>query len=121
MKECEIQQALAAMAAREGFLVAGLVELDGGFVWRAEGSLELCDAVVSTVSDYWRLYKRSQGVFSALGHLNVAMFFHKGGRITVCECGPAMLLVVITEPQNQIDWERWKKDYTHIARLIKNF
>lgn len=121
MRERALQLALADMAARKGFLVAGLVELEGGMVWHAEGSQDLSDVVVSTASDYWRLYKRSQKVFSPLGPLNVAMLFHRGGRITICECGPAMLLVVITELRNEIDWELWKKDHAHLARLIKNF
>lgn len=121
MKERELQKTLAVMAARKGFLVAGLVELDGGMVWHAEGSAELCDAVVSIVSDYWRLYKRSQKAFSELGPLNAVVLFHRGGRITVCECGPAMLLVVITELRTEIDWELWKKDLAHISRLIQKF
>lgn len=121
MNAAAIKQSLADMAARKGFLVAGLVELDGGMVWHAEGQQPLCDAVVSTVSDYWRLYRRSQDTFAALGPLNVAMLFHRGGRITVCECGPLMLLVVITELRNEIDWALWKQDHAHLAHLIKSF
>lgn len=121
MKEREIQQALSNMAARKGFMAVGLVELDGGMVCHAAGSPDLCDSVLSSVSDYWRLYKRSQQVFSGLGPLNAAMFFHRAGRITVCECGPLMLLVVITELRNEIDWALWKQDHARLSHLIKDF
>lgn len=121
MRERALMTMLRDMAAREGFLVAALVEIDGGMVWHAEGAAALSDAVVSTVSDYWRLYRRSQATFAELGPMNVAMFFHRAGRITVCECGPDMLLVVITELRNAIDWELWKKDHARLAQMIKAF
>ena len=121
MREQAIKQMLGSMAARKGFLAAALVELDGGMVWHAQGAAALCDAVVSSVSDYWRLYRRSKNTFSVLGPLSVAMLFHKAGRITVCECGPEMLLVVITELRNEIDWELWKQDHAQLTHLIKTF
>lgn len=121
MNEAAIKQSLADMAARKGFLVAALVELDAGMVWHAEGLEPLRDVVVSSVSDYWRLYRRSQSSYEALGPLNAAMLFHKAGRVTVCECGPDMLLVVITELRNEIDWTRWKQDHARLMGLIKAF
>jgi predicted regulator of Ras-like GTPase activity (Roadblock/LC7/MglB family) len=121
MREHAIREMLRSMAAREGFLVAGLVEIEGGMVWHAEGSESLSEAVVSNVSDYWRLYRRSKDAFATLGPMNVAMLFHRDGRITVCECGPDMLLVVITTLRNEIDWELWKQDYARLAHLIKTF
>jgi len=49
------------------------------------------------------------------------MLFHRAGRITLCECGPDMLLVVVTELRNEIDWELWKQDHASLAHLIKTF
>jgi predicted regulator of Ras-like GTPase activity (Roadblock/LC7/MglB family) len=121
MREHAIKEMLRSIAARKGFLVAGLVEIDGGMVWHAEGQEALSDVVVSTVSDYWRLYRRSKDAFSTLGPMGVAILFHRSGRITVCECGPDMLLVVITKLPNEVDWDLWKQDYARLAQLIKSF
>ncbi len=110
------------MAGQHGFLAAALVELDGGMVWHAEGAPDLCDAVVSAASDYWRLYRRSQPVFEKLGNLHVAMLFHRDGRITVSACGPGMLLVIVTDPRQQdIDWEQWKTAHARLEKLVSAF
>lgn len=121
MKTGNLQDTLRDMASRHGFLAAALVELDGGMVWHAEGSASLCDAVVSTASDYWRLYRRSQQVFAELGPLNVAILFHRQGRITISPCGSELLLVVVTELQKDIDWESWKKEHAQLCRLVETF
>ncbi|WP_137921120.1 hypothetical protein [Hydrogenophaga sp. 2FB] len=122
MKTLQLQEALRAMAGQHGFLAAALVELDGGMVWHAEGAPDLCDAVVSAASDYWRLYRRSQPVFEKLGNLHVAMLFHRDGRITVSACGPGMLLVIVTDPRQQdIDWEQWKTAHARLEKLVSAF
>lgn len=121
MKTELLHQALRAMAGQHGFLAAALVELEGGMVWAAEGDAGLCDAVVSTASDYWRLYRRSQEAFSELGGLRVAIFFHRNGRITISECGPGMLLVAVTELQQDIDWEQWKTQHAQLTKLVGSF
>lgn len=121
MKTKMLQASLREMAAQQGFLAAALVELDGGMVWHAEGNSALCDAVVSTASDYWRLYRRSQEAFSALGGLHVAIMFHRHGRITISECGPGMLLVIVTELRKDIDWEHWKSQHAQLCKLVGSF
>lgn len=121
MNAAEIREALRAMAERPGFLAVGLVELAGGMVWHAAGAPEFDESVVSAVSDYWRLYTRSRKTFASLGDLSVAVLLHRAGRITLCECGSGMLLVSITSRGLGADWETWKQDQAHLARLVNEF
>lgn len=116
-----LRVALDDMATQRGFKAAALVELDGGMVWHAEGEAALCDAVVSTASDYWRLYRRNRDVFASLGDLQVAILFHRGARLTVCECGPGLVLVIVTEKGVDVDWERWKKAHAQLSKDLKSF
>jgi hypothetical protein len=116
-----LHQALRAMAEQRGFLAAALVELEGGMVWAAEGDAGLCDAVVSTASDYWRLYRRSQEAFSELGgvegcHLFSPQWPHHDQRMR-----PGMLLVAVTELQQDIDWEQWKTQHAQLTKLVGSF
>ena len=119
MRPESLREALSDMAAQRGFQAAALVELDGGMVWHAEGDAALCDAVVSTVSDYWRLYRRNREVFSPVGELQVAILFHRAARITVSECGPGLILVIITDRDADVDWERWKKAHARLSKDLR--
>lgn len=116
-----LRDALSDMASQRGFKAAALVELDGGMVWHAEGDRALCDAVVSTASDYWRMYRRNRDVFAPVGELQVAILFHRTARITVSECGPGLILVIVTEKTADVDWERWKRAHARLSKDLKSF
>lgn len=116
-----LREALRDMALRHGFVASALVELEGGMVWHAEGDVPSLVEVASSCSDYWRLYRRSDRLFANLGELRVAVFFHGQARITVCECGPGMLLVVITAEVDGIDWTQWKLALRQLAQLVERF
>ncbi len=120
MKAARLREAIEDMAHRPGIAACVLVDMDAGMAWHSVGQIEDLDGIGSTCSDYWRLNRRVQGSFSALGDLRLVMLVHQRGQLIISECGKGMLLVAVMNELRAVDWEAWKVHHASIAERVND-
>ena len=103
-----LRAALEAMAAQAGVAACALVELETGMAWQAAGRADFLP-LAEAASDYWRYGRRQHRTFEALGAVRAQVVIHERGRLTIVPCGLGLLLVLLTEEPDRVDWPAWKR------------
>ncbi len=118
MKQQQLRDALASIAALPGFAGCALVEIEAGMVWHHAGQIDGVQTFAEAASDYWRMYQRLARQFKDLGDLKASAMVHSRGRLTLLPCGNGMLLVALTRHQIDIDWATWQTKTRELATLV---
>ena len=117
MNNAALHQAITHMAAQPGIMACALVDAETCMVIQSAGQTEVIDVLAEAATDYWRLYKRLQKHFDALGPLNTSVMLHRQGMINLTPCSDSVVVIAVAN-RMQTDWNAWQKEVKKLGKLV---
>lgn len=111
---------LERLAAQPGIQGCALVDAGTGMIWLASAQRQIGEQVWEAAVDYWRLHRRQEPLFAAIGGLRAAVMYHDAGVLSVFPCGtdPEVLLISVGVHRG-VDWAAWQARVRDLGRWIR--
>ncbi|MCK9515398.1 MAG: hypothetical protein WCZ18_06130 [Ottowia sp.] len=118
MNDKTLRGVLEIMTQTPGIRACALVKTTTGTIWHRAGDAPELAEMAHAAAEHWELYRGRGRTFRGMGPLVAGIMIHEDGRMTLLPCGNQLILLILTDQNPSLDWDKLQRRAHNLARFI---